>query len=283
MERTDRAVAAAVALVGLALVAGYRLYAGSGQSAPLAPSVEVADADLEAAGNRRSLTVGPVGGGRSTSIPLEVYVSRVLAGEGEPGAPDATQQALAVAIRTFAVVNAGRHARDGFDLCDGTHCQVPRAATPATRRAALATAGSVLVFEGAPAEVFYSASCGGHSEDPAYVWPGAKLPYLRAIVDDVHEEDVPWTLDRTLREIQQALVGAGFAGSRLTDVSVAARSESGRATRLGLTGLRPATITGESFRTVMGQRALRSTAFAVERRGSTFSLYVLWYVLVFGM
>jgi stage II sporulation protein D len=178
-------------------------------------------------------------------------------------------EALAVAIRTFAVANAGRHARDGFDLCDGTHCQVPRAATPATRHAARATARSVLVYEGAPAEVFYSASCGGHSEDPIHVWPGAKLPYLRSIVDDVHADDVPWTLDRTLREIQQALVSSGFAGSRLTGLLVEARSESGRVTRLGLTGLRPATITGEAFRTVMGQRAVRSTAFSVDRRGTT--------------
>ena len=59
----------------------------------------------------------------------------MLAGEGEPAAPDVTQQALAIAIRTFALKNAGRHAREGFDVCDGTHCQVPRASTPATRRA----------------------------------------------------------------------------------------------------------------------------------------------------
>ena len=69
-------------------------------------------------------------------------MARVLAGEGEPNAPEATQQALAVAIRTYALFNAGRHQRDGFDLCDSAHCQVPRPATANSRRAALATAAA---------------------------------------------------------------------------------------------------------------------------------------------
>ena len=42
---------------------------------------------------------------------------------------------------------AARHRADGFDLCDQTHCQVMRAATPVTERAALATAGQVLLYK----------------------------------------------------------------------------------------------------------------------------------------
>jgi stage II sporulation protein D len=98
----------------------------------------------------------------------------VLAGEAEPGAADAAQQALAVAIRTYAIVNEGRHRRDGFDLCDTTHCQVMRTANDYSRRAALATAGRVLTLDGKPVEIFYSASCGGRSESAANVWPGAR-------------------------------------------------------------------------------------------------------------
>jgi len=86
---------------------------------------DVGDAALERASERRTIDIGllSTGGGVAT-IPLEVYVARVLAGEAEPGAADAAQQALAVAIRTYAIVNEGRHRRDGFDLCDTTHCQV---------------------------------------------------------------------------------------------------------------------------------------------------------------
>ena len=124
----------------------------------------VSDADLERASVGRTLRLGSASTPhRVTTVSLESYVARVLAGEGEPAAPDVTQQALAIAIRTFALKNAGRHAREGFDVCDGTHCQVPRASTPATRRAALASAGRVLTYNGSAAEVFYSASCGGRS------------------------------------------------------------------------------------------------------------------------
>ena len=143
-------------------------------------------------------------------MPLEVYVARVLSGEAEPGAADAAQQALAVAIRTYAVVNDGRHRREGFDLCDTTHCQVMRAANEMSRRAAMATAGRVLTLDRKPVEIFYSASCGGRSERAANVWPGGtKFPYLRSVRDDVHEDEVPWVLTLTLAEIRQALAQGG--------------------------------------------------------------------------
>ncbi len=235
----------------------------------------VTDADLETASGSRVVRVGPavgsasgVGGASVGTWPLEVYVARVLAGEAEPEAADPAFEALAVAIRTFALANADRHAGDGFDLCDGTHCQVPRAATAATRRAAMATAGQILTWNGAPAEVFYSASCGGYSESADQVWPGADYPYMRSAPDEVHDEDPPWTVDLTLQDIQSALASAGFRG-RLSDVEVDARSPSGRATRLRLTGLQPVVIAGDRFRAAIGGVKLRSTAFSIDRRGTT--------------
>ena len=235
--------------------------------------IGVTDADLEAASGGRVVRVGPAAGsdrgsGDVSMRPLEVYVARVLAGEAEPQAADGAFQALAVAIRTFALANAGRHARDGFDLCDGTHCQVPRAADTATRRAAMATAGWILTWNGAPAEVFYSASCGGHSESADQVWPGADYPYMRSAPDEVHGDDPPWTFDLTLQEVQRALEGAGFRG-RLSDVDVDDRSPSGRAIRLRVSGLRPAVIAGDQFRAAIGTLKLRSTAFSIDRRGTT--------------
>ena len=59
-----------------------------------------------------------------TTLPLETYVARVLAGEAARGSPPAALEALAITVRTFALANLGRHRADGFDLCDQTHCQV---------------------------------------------------------------------------------------------------------------------------------------------------------------
>jgi SpoIID/LytB domain protein len=197
-----------------------------------------------------------------------VYVARVLAGEGEPNAPDAARQALAVAIRTYTLVQMGRHRREGFDLCDTVHCQVLRAANDNSRRAALATAHRVLTVNGAPAEVFYSASCGGRSEGAAQVWPGATFPYMQVVRDDdVHEEDVPWTLELTLDELRNALSRAGFGGGPLRSIEIDGVNQSGRVERLRVPGIRPNEITGPAFRDALGTTRIRSTSFTLSRQG----------------
>jgi stage II sporulation protein D len=216
----------------------------------------------------RTVAVGSLSGASIVTLPLEEYVARVLAGEGQPNAPESTQQALAIAIRTYAVFNTGRHRRDGFDLCDTTHCQVPRTATAASRRAALATAGRVLIYQGAPAEIFYSASCGGRSENAADVWPTLDLPYLRSVSDDVHGDEERWVLERTLEQVERLLQRYNFQGS-LRGVEIDDRTDSGRVAKLRLPGLRPDGITGEQLRFALGASELRSTAFSVDRRGRT--------------
>ena len=231
---------------------------------------EITDEQLEAASLGRIVAVGSPSGGRVVRIPLEVYVARVLAGEGEPNAPDAARQALAVAIRTYTLVQMGRHRREGFDLCDTVHCQVLRAANDSSRRAALATAHRVLTINGAPAEVFYSASCGGRSEGAAQVWPGATFPYMQVVRDDdVHDEDVPWTLDLTLDELRQALSRAGFGGGPLRDIRIDRYNASGRVERLRISGMRPDEMTGPAFRDALGTTRIRSTAFTLSRQGTT--------------
>ena len=225
------------------------------------------EADLDHASNGRLVTLGTPSTGRIVTVPLETYVARVVTGEAEPSAPAAAQQAIAVAIRTYAIVNARRHARDGYGLCDTTHCQVPRASTAATRQAALATAGRILLYDGAPAPVFYSASCGGQSETASEVWPDARLPYLRSVPDDVHADDVPWTLEVTLEQIRVALVKSGFSGDRLTAIEVESRNDSGRVRRLRLDGLRPDSVGGDAFRMAIGAATVRSTAFSLASDG----------------
>lgn len=252
--------------VTLGVVAAVVALAAGGQPAA---QDRVTERDLSAASAGRTVRVGSVPGGRITTMPLETYVGRVLAGEGEPDAPAAARQALAVTIRTYAIANAGRHARAGFDLCDSTHCQVLRASTAAAREAAMATAGRVLTYQGRAAEVFYSASCGGHSESASQMWPGLDLPYLQAVEDDVHGDDRPWTIDVPLQRVQQAMRGIGFEGNRLRRVEIDERSPSGRVTRLSLVGLRPDAISGDRFRLAVGAGELRSTAFTLEVRGST--------------
>jgi stage II sporulation protein D (peptidoglycan lytic transglycosylase) len=228
---------------------------------------EITEADLAGASAGRTIRLGSVADGHVTIVPLEVYVARVLAGEADPKAGDAAQQALAIAIRTYTLKNVDRHARDGYDLCDSTHCQVPRPSTPTSRRAAMATVGHVLTWHGEIAEVFYSASCGGRSERAADVWPGANYPYLPSRPDDVCGEDPEWTVDFPIDDVRRVLRGIGFDGDRLRDVRVDARTSSGRVARLRVSGLQPDVIAGDQFRLAVGATKLRSTAFTVEKHG----------------
>ena len=206
---------------------------------------------------------------------LEEYVAGVLAGEAAPNGSPAALQALAITVRTYAITNRGRHATDGFDLCDLTHCQVLRKPTSATTLAAAATAGRILLYKGAPASVAYSASCGGHTERPSAVWPGAAdPPFLPSRADDADEHESAWTADLSAVDLARTLRSAGFRGDILRDLTIAARNDSHRVVRLHLGGFAPSEISGPEFRTIVGRtlgwQHIKSTAFDVSRTGLGF-------------
>jgi len=212
------------------------------------------------------------GSARVTAFHVEDYVARVLAGEGQPRAADAAQQALAITVRTFALANRNRHRREGYDLCDTTHCQVVRPATEVTRRAAQATAGRVLVHQGQPASVFYSAWCGGRSELASEVWPGAVDYSIAPQKDEACDEEPDWVSELRAEELERALRAAGLRGDRLRALRILDRNPSGRVARLRADGFTPNEVSAHDFRMavgrVVGWQKLKSTAFDLRRNGS---------------
>lgn len=208
------------------------------------------------------------------TLPVETYVARVLTGEALPGSAPAAMEALAIAVRTYTEGNRGHHRAEGFDLCDQTHCQVMRNATPVTDRAAFATTGRILSYRGEPATVFYSASCGGRTERPSNVWPSAvDQPYLPSRADDGCGGWPEWRTELSLADLQRALRAAGFTGT-LRNVRVAARNESGRASRIALDGMTPPQISGQDLRAAIGRaigwQYLQSATFELKRSGNAF-------------
>jgi len=217
----------------------------------------------------------PSGGYAVQTLPLETYVARVVAGEAMRDSPPAALDALAITVRTFALANRRRHRADDFDLCDQTHCQVLGDATAATERAAVATASRVLLRGGAPASVYFSASCGGYSEVPSAVWPGADdPPYMPSRPDPACEGAPVWTADLRDTDLLRALSNAGFHGRRLRAIKITARTHSGRAARLRLDGVEPNEISGQELRLAVGRtlgwQHLKSTAFTLDRDGDAY-------------
>lgn len=240
------------------------------RQAPLAPQ---APKSPEAPGSIRLGRTLPNGDTRVETLALDDYTSQVLAGEGQPKAGDAAQQALAITARTFAMANRNRHRKEGFDLCDTTHCQVLRTATTTTRRAAQSTSGRVLMYRGQPAFVFYSAWCGGRSELASQVWPGAiDYSYEPAQHDDACEDEPGWASEVRVGDIERALRNAGLRGSQLRNLRVLTRNTSGRVARIAVEGFTPAEISGHEFRMAVGRvagwQSIKSTSFEIDRTSS---------------
>jgi SpoIID/LytB domain protein len=210
------------------------------------------------------------------TLPLETYVARVLVGEALPGSEPAAYEALAIAIRTYTLANRGKHRADGFDVCDQTHCQVMRTASPVTERAAAATAGQVILYKGEVATIYYSASCGGRTEKPSNVWPGAlDVPYLPSRADDGCGGAPQWSTELSLGDLQRALQSAGYRGF-LQNFRIASHNESGRAAEFTMDGMVPSVISGQDLRAAVGRtlgwQYIQSTAFDLQRSGDRFRL-----------
>jgi stage II sporulation protein D len=166
------------------------------------------------------------------TLDVEEYVARVVAGETSDATPAAAREALAITARTFAMVNRGRHAGDGFDLCTLTHCQVTRPATRSSRAAVDRTRGQVLMLpldgerdrdnrSSRLAPVFYSASCGGTLADPRSLLAnadGASMPWLASRPDPAGVEEIAWQTDISADDLLHALQQSGSRGDTLRNL-----------------------------------------------------------------
>jgi stage II sporulation protein D len=93
-------------------------------------------------------------------------------------------KAQAVAARTYTLRNLGEFESEGYDICSTPRCQVyggMGVEHKRSDRAVRETEGQVVLSDGQPAETFYSASCGGHTENVEVVFPLKLGTYLRGV------------------------------------------------------------------------------------------------------
>src|SRR5262249_38589426 len=78
-----------------------------------------------------------------------------------------------------------------------------------------------------------------------------------------------WSATLHDADLVRALRAAGFRGSAIDDLRVGSRTSSGRVARLAVSGLQPASISGQDFRVAIGRtigwQHIKSTAFDVRR------------------
>ena len=199
--------------------------------------------------------------------------------EAEPEA----LKALAVAIRTYAVKNRGRHGRDGSDFCSTTHCQrFGGSAAGADSRIADAvrtTAGQVLLdHSGHAADSYFGASCGGETANLGTLWGKHPPEYLEGVRDEfcVTGPHATWTDVISRADLLRALQSDARTdtGSRLDQIAITKRDETGRAEFIKLEGEQDKTIRGWDFKIIVGRvlgwNLLKSSRFEISRNGSNF-------------
>lgn len=202
-------------------------------------------------------------------VALEDYVAGVVAGEAPVAATAAVREALAVLARTFALAHWGRHAPEGFDVCDTTHCQVVAAETSAARAAARASEGQVLAEHDDVARAHYSASCGGSLASPESVWHGhdQRASGGRVGPDPVDHAIDRWSADLSRVEIEAVIADLGMRGGRVRRVRASGHTPGGQILALHFEGLSPDSVDAEVFRLATGRRLgwhlLKSSTYVV--------------------
>lgn len=253
-------------------------------------------ADQSAIGNR--IKVHLVHDNLTQELSLEDYVLGVMRAEATIESEPEALKALAIAIRTYALKNAGRHAKDGYDFCSTTHCQrfvgdpsvregavvggtLPDGRVPDTRLAAAvrATEGQVLLDDrNQIIDSYFGASCGGETANIGDLWGVTPPTYLRGVRDEYCESGphAHWTDTISRADLLRALQSDSRTdvGSHLDNVLISKRDETGRAEFIDLEGEHRKTVRGWDFKIIVGRvlgwNVLKSSSFEISRAGSNF-------------
>lgn len=130
-------------------------------------------------------------------VDVEHYIPGVIQGEVGSLNPYEFKKMKAIIIRTYALSNMGKHAEEGFHLCDKVHCQVYNGTSyqKEITRAVKETWGQVLVDDSLRliSTLFFS-NCGGQTSRAEDVW-FKPVPYLCSVNDSfcLQKAGAAWT------------------------------------------------------------------------------------------
>jgi len=119
-------------------------------------------------------------------VELENYIAGVVESEGGSKAHNEYYKSQAIICRTYALSNFDRHVSEGFNLCDGVHCQAYKSKchkNPEIYSSTISTKGLIIVDTtlNLITAAFHS-NCGGMTANCEDVWL-KHLSYLRSVRD----------------------------------------------------------------------------------------------------
>jgi len=267
---------------------------GEGEPRPSQTSSNATNEPVNPSANRNSpsgIKVHLVHDNITEQLSLEDYVIGVMRAEGTTESEPEALKALAIAVRTYALKNIGRHAKDGYDFCSTTHCQRfvrsnpdgavadGRASDTRLVTAVRATEGQVLLdARGQLIDSYFGASCGGETANVGTLWGITPPEYLRGVRDEYCESGphATWSDTISRADLLRALQSDSRTdvGSRLDAILISKRDETGRAEFVTLAGERSKTVRGWDFKIIVGRvlgwNVLKSSRFEISRAGSNF-------------
>ena len=210
-------------------------------------------------------------------LDIEQYLYGVVPKEVVASWPEEALKAQAVISRTYALKSISKHESEGFDLCDGVHCQVYGGLSGEDERsneAVNATRGVVVLYEGQLASTFFHDSCGGHTENIEDVW-GTKAPeYLKG--RSVKYANSPrkdfWRNKVSAELIGEKLEQGGFKAGEIEKIKISGRTRSGRAKNLKIYGSQKTIkLSAAKFRSMVDPWLIKSTLFdGISKKGRYF-------------
>ncbi len=156
-------------------------------------------------------------------IDREKYISCVVEAESGPNREDEFYKAQSLIARTFALGHLEKHKGEGFNLCDGTHCQAYKGFIGFDKsiyEATLATEGEVIIDTSKQfiTAAFHS-NCGGFTANSQDVWLTSK-PYLVSVEDKycTGTRNANWEVAITLKNWKAFLQTKGVDTTLITDI-----------------------------------------------------------------
>jgi len=197
---------------------------------------------------------------------VEECLPGVVRAEAGKYGPSDYYRAQAVVARTFIYRNIDRHALDGYNMCDDTHCQVyPGVVTDSVIvNACRSTAGKVLTDgDSMLIEAAFHGNCGGETASSADVWL-AGYPYLVSVKDPwcSYSSSSTWKKSISGKEWNSYLVSRGITPGTEGSLYKVQPGE-GRVVNRSVQGK---TITSEEIRLRFG---LRSAYFTLAQAGDS--------------
>jgi stage II sporulation protein D len=212
------------------------------------------------------------------TMPLEEYVQRVLMAESGDFQNAEALKAMAVAARSYAKRFRGQHAKENFDFCDTTHCQVFdwKKVNERVRLTVEATDGEFLSYQGRAVAAYYHQNCGGTVAAAKEAWAGVSEPYLLTHSDPycVTSGGLKWEASLTHEQIDKALRTSGLQPPEAWKaIEISSRSASGRAHTVNLSGGNPPSfsLSASSLRfavdRALGWKNIRSDLYEIRNGG----------------